>query len=50
MININCSEGCKYEINGKCALSQVTSFSNLSTSNNACAYFIPKPTIKKLLH
>lgn len=45
MMDINCSENCIHEQNGKCTLNQITSISNLSYSETNCMYFIPKKNL-----
>jgi hypothetical protein len=47
MMNINCSEKCIYEENGKCTLNHVTPLSNLFSTQADCAYFNPKEINKK---
>ncbi|WP_246517350.1 hydroxymyristoyl-ACP dehydratase [Clostridium aciditolerans] len=48
MMNINCSEKCIHERNGKCTLNHVTPISSFSTNGEAdCAYFILKQPNKK---
>lgn len=42
MTNINCSESCVYEDNGKCSLTHVGPLSSLSIIGTDCAYFAPK--------
>lgn len=47
MMNINCSEKCVYEENGKCTLTHVTPLSSLFTTQADCAYFLPKQLSEK---
>ncbi|WP_246615388.1 hydroxymyristoyl-ACP dehydratase [Clostridium thailandense] len=47
MMNINCSERCIHEKNGKCTLNHVTPLSSFSSAEAACAYFIPKQSNKR---
>jgi hypothetical protein len=42
MVNINCSEQCIYEQNGKCTLNHVTPILNISSNNKNCGYFVKK--------
>lgn len=49
MININCSENCKYSKSGKCYLTHITPLSSFIGYESSCAYFAPKdspPTTK----
>ncbi|MCT8976294.1 hydroxymyristoyl-ACP dehydratase [Clostridium sp. CX1] len=47
MMNINCSENCIHEKNGKCNLNHVTPLSSIINTEIDCAYFTPKHSIKK---
>lgn len=42
MMNINCSENCVHQQNGKCILNRISTFSTISSSIYGCAYFKPK--------
>lgn len=42
MTDINCSESCKYEINGKCSLTYINLSSSFIGYESNCAYFNPK--------
>ncbi|AYD39589.1 hydroxymyristoyl-ACP dehydratase [Clostridium fermenticellae] len=44
MMNINCSEKCIHEKNGKCTLDHVMQLSNAFNSESKCAYFTAKPS------
>ncbi|WP_152668057.1 hydroxymyristoyl-ACP dehydratase [Clostridium cylindrosporum] len=41
MTNINCSEYCKHERNGKCSLTHITLSSSYIGYDSNCAYFHP---------
>ncbi|EDK35458.1 hypothetical protein [Clostridium kluyveri] len=42
MMDINCSENCVHEKNGKCTLNYVTPITSLSSLETNCIYFTPK--------
>lgn len=46
-MNINCSENCIHEKNGKCNLNHVTPLSNVFSMETNCAYFASKQSMKK---
>lgn len=46
MMNINCSNRCEFEENGKCTLNHITPGSLISGISNDCAYFTPKRQYK----
>ena len=46
MMDINCSESCIHEKNGKCTLDQINSITNLSSLETNCIYFTPKEHLK----
>ncbi|WP_123054509.1 hydroxymyristoyl-ACP dehydratase [Clostridium sp. JN-1] len=39
MMNINCSEKCIHEENGKCTLDRIMPLSNVFNNEAKCAYF-----------
>ncbi|KAA8667248.1 hydroxymyristoyl-ACP dehydratase [Clostridium sp. MT-14] len=46
MMDINCSERCIHEKNGKCTLNHITAITDLSSPKTNCIYFSPKNQIK----
>lgn len=46
MMDINCSEKCIHEKDGKCTLNCITTITNLSSPKSGCMYFSPKNQIK----
>ncbi|QXE18727.1 hydroxymyristoyl-ACP dehydratase [Clostridium sp. 001] len=46
MMNINCSESCIHEKNGKCTLDQINAITSLSSLETNCIYFTPKGQLK----
>lgn len=42
MTNINCSEKCIHENNGKCILNHVSITANILGYGSDCAYFMPR--------
>ncbi|MEY7999741.1 hydroxymyristoyl-ACP dehydratase [Clostridium sp. Mt-5] len=46
MMDINCSEKCIHERNGKCTLNRINSITNFSSLQTNCMYFSPKDQIK----
>ncbi|HBC97371.1 MAG TPA: hydroxymyristoyl-ACP dehydratase [Clostridium sp.] len=47
MMNINCSEKCIHEKNGKCTLNHITSIEDIPSQKTNCMYFSPKESGKK---
>lgn len=43
--NINCSLNCIYQVDGKCTLDYISSFSG--SINDSCMYFYEKKSTKK---
>lgn len=46
MTDINCSECCVHERNGKCTLSYISASSRNIGHGSNCAYFVPKASGK----
>ena len=40
-MNINCSEKCKNNKNGRCILNYISPFLSIHEENANCAYFLP---------
>lgn len=41
-MDINCTYGCKYQIDGKCTLTELGSFTQVVNDDVDCIYFFPE--------